>query len=180
MKNRTNLLVYLLLLAGSFMFSSLQAQDLTHVKGIHTIGLRGGIGTKNKCDFGLTYNYHFNPKIALSVEADHEMATFGHSDFTNIILVSPGVDYSPVNPWGWSYITLNLAANIGCDKWECKDLNLEKKGFVYGANAGFCWEVFPWSFLSFALKAQEYIVFGNDDQYLKPLFTLGVRYNFHN
>lgn len=179
MKKKEKLLIYLLLLAEMVFHSGLQAQGLTHVKGIHTVGIRGGIGTKNKYDFGATYHFHFNAKTALCVEADHEVATFGHSDFTNLILLSPGVDYSPANPWGWSYITLNLAASVGWDKWECAELGKEVDGIVYGANAGLSWEVFPWSFLSFQLKAQEYILFGNDDQYLKPLFTLGICYNFH-
>lgn len=168
-----------LLFASVNLLNSAQAQELTHVKGIHAIGLRGGIGTKNKYDIGLTYHYHFNPKIALSVEMDHEAAKFGYSDFCNIILVSPGVDYSPLNPGGWSYFTLNLAASVGYDVWTCDYVNERKAGFVFGANAGIAWEAFPCSFLSLVLKAQEFFLFGNDDQYLKPLFTLGIRYNFH-
>lgn len=176
---KKKLFVFLLLLAEMIFLSDLQAEGLTHVKGIHTIGVRGGIGTKNKYDYGIIYHYHFNAQSALSAEIDHEIATFGHTDFTGIVLLSPGFNYSPANPWGWSYITLNLAASVGWDKWECKEINKEICGIVYGANAGVAWEIYPRSFLSIEIKAQEYILFGNDDQYIKPLFSLGVCYNFH-
>lgn len=179
MKTAKRTLVCLLLLAEMLPFYCLQAQELTHVKGIHAIGVRGGIGTKNKYDVGLTYNYHFNSNMALCVEVDHEKAQFGHSEFTNILLLSPGVDYSPFNPWNWSYLTINLSASVGYDRWTCLEIHEKKSGIVYGANTGISWEVIPWHFLSFVIKAQEYILFGNNDQYLKPLFTLGIRYNFH-
>ena len=171
--------VSLLMLATSYLGIHAKPQELTHVKGIHAIGLRGGIGTKNKFDIGVSYNYHFNPKVSLSVELDHEEAEFGYSRFTNAILFSPGADYSPINPGGWSYLTLNLAASIGYDIWRCKNIDEQTEGLVYGANAGIGWEAFPCSFISIIIKAQEYFLFGNDDQYLKPMFTLGVRYNFH-
>ena len=171
--------VSLIMLAIPYLGLFAKPQELTHVKGIHAIGLRGGIGTKNKYDVGISYNYHFNPKLSLSVEMDHELAKFGHTDFCNLILFSPGVDYSPVNPGGWSYLTLNLAASVGYDRWTNDYVDEQIAGFVYGANAGIGWEAFPCSFLSIIIKAQQYFLFGNDDQYLKPLFTLGIRYNFH-
>ena len=148
------------------------------MKGINSLGVRGGIGTKNLFAVGFTYNYHFNSKISLSVEVDHERAKFGGSDFVGVVLLSPGVEYAVWSPLTWFYLNLSLAGSVGYDVWRNDLVNGEVKGIVGGVNAGAGVEFVPWHFLSFTLRAQQYLLFGNDDQYLKPLFTAGVKYNF--
>lgn len=162
-------------------FCGAQAQNgaLVHVKGCQSIGVRYGMGTKNKYDVGLTYTYVFNQKSSLLVEIDHEEATFDQSDFVNDILVSPGIEYNLWNPAKWIYWHMDGGLSLGCDTWSCDIVNENTSGFVYGANLGTGIEILPWSFLSLNLKAQQFLLFGNNDQYLKPNFSIGLRYNFH-
>ncbi|HQJ89032.1 MAG TPA: conjugal transfer protein TraO [Paludibacteraceae bacterium] len=177
-KMRINLLLVFVLL---FCFCGTQAQkvELVHVKGCQSIGVRYGMGTKNKYDVGLTYTYVFNQSTSFLVEIDHEEASFGYSDFVNDILVSPGIEYNVWNPTKWLYWHVDGGASLGYDSWSCDLVNDKTSGFVYGANVGTGLEFIPWAFLSFNLKAQQFLLFGNDDQYLKPNFSLGIKYNFH-
>ena len=107
------------------------------------------------------------------------MSTFGNSDFTNDILFSPGIEYSVWNPVKWFYLQIALQGCIGHDTWKCDIVNDKVSGIVYGATAGATFEFFPVPYLSIVAKAQEYLIFGNNDQYIKPNFSLGLRYNFH-
>lgn len=168
-----------LIIVAFFVSVYSQSAELTHVKGVHAVGVRGGIGTKSDYDVGLTYSYYFNSKTALLLEADYERAKFGMSDFSGVVLVSPGVVYSVWNPAVWFYMNLSVGASVGYDNWRCDIVDEEVSGMVYGANVGYSLEFFPSSRISCLLKAQQYMLFGNDDQYLKPLFSVGVRYNFH-
>ena len=83
-----------------FFLQKSEAQ-LTHIKGMQSVGARFGIGVKNEYAMGLTYTYSINQKTNLIVELDREIATFGNSDFTNDILFSPGIEYSVWNPVKW-------------------------------------------------------------------------------
>ena len=168
-----------LIIVAFFVSVYSQSAELTHVKGVHAVGVRGGIGTKSDYDVGLTYSYYFNSKTALLLEADYERAKFGMSDFSGVVLVSPGVVYSVWNPAVWFYMNLSVGASVGYDNWRCDIVDEEVSGMVYGANVGYSLEFFPSSRISCLIKAQQYLLFGNDDQYLKPLFSVGVRYNFH-
>lgn len=168
-----------LIIVAFFVSVYSQSAELTHVKGVHAVGVRGGIGTKSDYDVGLTYSYYFNSKTALLLEADYERAKFGMSDFSGVVLVSPGVVYSVWNPAVWFYMNLSVGASVGYDNWRCDIVDEEVSGMVYGANVGYSLEFFPSSRISCLIKAQQYMLFGNDDQYLKPLFSVGVRYNFH-
>lgn len=168
-----------LIIVAFFVSVYSQSAELTHVKGVHAVGVRGGIGTKSDYDVGVTYSYYFNSKTALLLEADYERAKFGMSDFSGVVLVSPGVVYSVWNPAVWFYMNLSVGASVGYDNWRCDIVDEEVSGMVYGANVGYSLEFFPSSRISCLLKAQQYLLFGNDDQYLKPLFSVGVRYNFH-
>lgn len=168
-----------LIIVAFFVSVYSQSAELTHVKGVHAVGVRGGIGTKSDYDVGLTYSYYFNSKTALLLEADYERAKFGTSDFSGVVLVSPGVVYSVWNPAVWFYMNLSVGASVGYDNWRCDIVDEEVSGMVYGANVGYSLEFFPSSRISCLIKAQQYLLFGNDDQYLKPLFSVGVRYNFH-
>jgi hypothetical protein len=167
------------LMLAAVTATSAKRPTLIHVKGMQSVGIRGGIGTKNKYDVGLTYNYSFDQKYTLISELDHEEATFGYSDFTNVFLYSVGADYAVWQPTNWCYLNLGLGACVGYDKWHADIVDDTQEGWVYGAQAGMNVEVFPWPFLSFDLKAQQYLLFGNKDQYLKPNFSIGIRYNFH-
>ena len=80
-----------------------EAVTLSHVKGCQSVGIRAGHGTKNIIDFGLTYAYCFNTRMSLLVELDHERASFGHTDFKNVILVSPGFEHNLINSTKWFY-----------------------------------------------------------------------------
>lgn len=168
-----------LIIVAFFVSVYSQSAELTHVKGVHAVGVRGGIGTKSDYDVGVTYSYYFNSKTALLLEADYERAKFGMSDFSGVVLVSPGVVYSVWNPAVWFYMNLSVGASVGYDNWRCDIVDEEVSGMVYGANVGYSLEFFPSSRISCLIKAQQYLLFGNDDQYLKPLFSVGVRYNFH-
>lgn len=168
-----------LIIVAFFVSVYSQSAELTHVKGVHAVGVRGGIGTKSDYDVGLTYSYYFNSKTALLLEADYERAKFGMSDFSGVVLVSPGVVYSVWNPAVWFYMNLSVGASVGYDNWRCDIVDEEVSGMVYGANVGYSLEFFPSSRISCLIKAQQYMLFGNDDQYLKPLFSVGVRCNFH-
>lgn len=168
-----------LIIVAFFVSVYSQSAELTHVKGVHAVGVRGGIGTKSDYDVGVTYSYYFNSKTALLLEADYERAKFGTSDFSGVVLVSPGVVYSVWNPAVWFYMNLSVGASVGYDNWRCDIVDEEVSGMVYGANVGYSLEFFPSSRISCLIKAQQYMLFGNDDQYLKPLFSVGVRYNFH-
>lgn len=170
----------LLFLLGSLVGNAQEGRtQLVHVSGCQSAGIRYGKGTKNKYDVGLTYAYVFNQKMSLLVELDHEEAEFGHSEFTNYLLLSPGVEYNLWNPAKWVYWHASGGASVGYDQWEAPIVDDETAGFVYGANVGTGFEFLPWSCLSVVVKAQQFLLFGNDDQYLKPNFSVGLRYNFH-
>lgn len=153
--------------------------SLDHIKGSQSVGVRGGVGTKNKFDVGLTYTFSFNNRFSLTMELDHEEAQFGESKFSNVILVAPGVDFNVWNPTKWFYLSLSAGGALGCDVWKCDDLATKQKGFVAGPQAGVGFEFLPVSFISILAKAQQAALFGNESHYFKPNFSLGVRYNFH-
>lgn len=167
------------LLACSAAYAEHGEMELVHVKGCQSVGLRYGHGTKNKMDLGLTYMYVFNPKTQLVVELDHERATFGHSDFVNYALLSPGVEFNLKNPCKWFYWNWGVGASVGYDKWAAPIVDDERGGMVFGANVGTGVEFLPWTSVGFTVKAQQFFLFGNDYTYLKPNFSAGVRYNFH-
>ena len=73
---------------------------------------------------------------------------------------------------------MNLAGNIGYDHWDCKIMDWKEKHIIGGANAGLGFELYPWHFLSFVLKAREFMLYGKGMNYLKPDFSLGVKVNW--
>lgn len=152
---------------------------LSHVKGYQSVGLRGGHGTKNRFDIGMTYAYCFNEKMSFLVELDHERALFGNSDFTNLFLVSPGIEHNLMNPVRWFYWHWGMGAAVGIDRWDNRIIHQRVQGWVFGAQVGTGVEFIPWNKFSFVLKGQQYVLFGNDDSYFKPNISLALRYNFH-
>lgn len=162
-----------------FGLAKSEKSGLDHIKGCQSVGLRGGVGTKNTFNVGITYTYCFSNKLSLTVGLDHEEAVFGHSEFTSLLQLSPALEANVWNPANWFYLSIGGGGAVGYDRWRCEELAAEKKGFVFGPNVGVGFEFVPVSFLSLMLKAQQYAMFGNGVQYLKPQFTFAVRYNFH-
>ena len=156
-----------------------EAVTLSHVKGCQSVGIRAGHGTKNIIDFGLTYAYCFNTRMSLLVELDHERASFGHTDFKNVILVSPGFEHNLINSTKWFYWHWGLGAAVGYYKWYASWGNGRKECPCFGAQVGTGVEFIPWTKVSFVLKAQQYVLFSSAENYLKPNFSLAARFNFH-
>ena len=156
-----------------------EAVTLSHVTGCQSVGLRAGHGTKNIIDFGLTYAYCFNTRMSFLVELDHERAFFGYTEFINTILVSPGFEHNLINSTRWFYWHWGLGPAVGYDKWLCDLVDVQEKGLCFGAQVGTGVEFIPWTKFSFVVKAQQYALFSKAENYLKPNFSLAVRFNFH-
>jgi len=151
---------------------------IRHARGFNQIGLRAGIGTENKIAYGLSYNYHFNTNTSLSVELDREEAVFGYTDFTNQILIAPGVDYAFWQPSNFLYFHAGISACVGMDSWKSQLVSESTDILIYGVNVGLNSEVYIGSYLSAVIKAQQYFLTGDGYSYLKPNFSLSLRYNF--
>lgn len=163
-----------------FVYAKSEGADgLNHVKGCQSVGVRGGRGTKSNLDIGLTYTYCFSNKLSLTVEADMERGEYGHSDFLSLPMISPCLEFNVWNPANWFYLSIGGGVALSYDTWECLDLEDKTKNFSVGPQLGVGFEFLPVSFLSFVLKAQQYAMFNSTTQYLKPNFTLALRYNFH-
>lgn len=160
-----------------------ELEQLSHVRGCQSVGIRGGKGTKNLYDLGLTYAYCFNNKLSLLVEVDHERwnsKPYEFTQFMNVISVSPGIEHNILNPTKWFYWHWGIGAVVGYDKWTTVTLdNKVDKAFCYGAQAGSGVEFIPWTRCSFVLKGQQYVMFSKVRNYLKPNFSLAIRINFH-
>ncbi|MEE1064361.1 MAG: hypothetical protein UH071_11915, partial [Paludibacteraceae bacterium] len=81
-------------------------------------------------------------------------------------------------PRPWLYMNLDLAGNIGYDQWDCTVVDLQEKHIVCGFNGGWSLEAYPWHFLSFVLKAREFMIYGKGMNYVKPDFSLGMKFNW--
>ncbi len=158
------------------LFAEHEKISLLHTQGQKAVGIRYGKGTKNKFDLGLEYERCFNPRLALLCQLDMERATFGNSEFSNQFLLGTGVEFVCFHPTTWLFIDLNLMGNLGYDKWTCDALDAEKAGIVGGANIGGYLELYPTKRIAIVLGGQEFLLFGNDTNYLKPNFYVGVRY----
>ena len=160
--------------------------QLSHVRGCQSVGIRGGHGTKNLFDVGLTYTYCFSNKISLLIEVDHErwndypsFAELRTVEHTNWVMLSPGFEHNLLNPVKWFYWNWGFGAAVGYDRWKSLRMDYEEKCFVYGMQAGTGLEFMPWTRFSFVLKAQQYLLFSKSANYLKPNFSLAFRINFH-
>lgn len=155
--------------------------QLIHTKGKMGIGVRGGIGwikSNHSRNIGLMYHYYTSNKTGIFVEIDREKARFRNSEFTNHFMVGAGFEYAVWKPCKWLYMNLSVAGNFGYDEWDCTIMDWTERHFVGGANAGFGLEAYPWHFLSFTLKARQFMIFGKGMNYLKPDFSLGLKYNW--
>lgn len=168
--------ILIALFSLTFVYAEHEKISLLHTKGQQSVGARFGKGTKNKFDVGLEYQRCFNQRTSLLCQLDMERATFGYSDFSNIFLFGAGLDIMCFHPKTWMFIDLDIMGNVGYDKWTCELLEAEKSGIVGGANVGGLIEFYPTTKFSIVLGGQEYLLFGNDNNYLKPNFYLGFRY----
>lgn len=164
------------LFAITNVFAEHEKVSLLHTKGQQAIGARFGKGTKNKFDVGLEYERCFNQRAGLLCQLDMERATFGNSEFSNQFLFGAGIEIMCFHPKPWMFIDLNLMGNVGYDQWTCEELEAEKSGIVGGANIGAALEMYPAKKVAIVLGGQQFLLFGNDTNYLKPNFSLGVRY----
>lgn len=160
----------------SSVFAEHEKISLLHTKGQQAVGLRYGKGTKNKFDLGAEYELCFNQRSALLCQADFEKASFGNSDFTNQFLIGAGLEIMCFHPVKWMFIDIDLMGNVGYDKWECEALDAKKSGVIGGANIGTAIEFYPIEKISIVLGGQQYLLFGNGTNYLKPNFYVGIRY----
>jgi hypothetical protein len=173
---KIKLLLAITLLLATIATGETQEQEHVLTKGMQTIGIRYGVGTKNRYDIGLTYSYSLGNKYTLICELDHEEATFGNSDFTNVFLLSPSIDIKLWEPQKWLTYYVGGGPAIGYDKWESDIVNDKESGIAIGAQAGMNFEIHPWKKISLVAKAQQYIIYSNSDCYLKPNFSLGIKY----
>lgn len=168
--------ILIALFAVTNAFGEHEKVSLLHTKGQQAIGARYGKGTKNKFDVGLEYERCFSQRGGLLCQLDMERAEFGNSDFSNQFLLGVGVEIMCFHPTTWMFIDLNLMGNVGYDKWTCEILEAEKSGIVGGANVGAALEMYPAKKLAVVLGGQQYLLFGNDTNYLKPNFHIGLRF----
>ncbi len=159
--------------------------SLSHVKGYQSVGVRYGHGTKDMFDVGATYTYCFNNKISLLVEVDHaqwmskDPYLKGNTKHKNVIMLSPGIEHIILNPVKWFYWHWGMGAVVGYDKWTVEKIQEEYTGFCYGAQVGSGVEFMTPKYLSVVLKGQQYVLFSKINNYLKPNFSVALRFNFH-
>ena len=118
MKKKVLILYFLL---ASIGFASASDLHLIHVKGIHSIGLRGGTALFNTWDIGLNYNYCMHRRWVWNTGVDYEEGVFGQSIYRGIT-VSPGVEFAVWQPCNWLFLNLTSNLNLGWDEWEHKEL----------------------------------------------------------
>ena len=164
------------LFAITYVLAEHEESSLLHTKGHQSLGARYGKGTKNRFDIGLEYQRCFSPRTGLLCQLDMEKASFGNSEFTNQFLLGAGLEIMCFHPTSWMFIDLNLIGNVGYDSWSCEILDAKKSGIVGGANIGGAIELYPTNKVSVIIGGQQYLLFGNGTNYLKPNFYLGIRY----
>lgn len=178
--------VYMILLALICAVGCCDAQ-LIHTKGQMGLGFRGGVGLPTRVssidrsigyNIGLFYNLYTSNQLGLLIELDREKKEFRFSDFTNQVLLGVGCEYAVWKPCKWLYMNLDLCGNVGYDEWNCTVMDWDEKHLVFGMNGGWAMEAYPWHFLSFVLKARQFVLFGKGENYLKPDFSLGVKANW--
>ncbi|MCQ2088111.1 MAG: conjugal transfer protein TraO [Bacilli bacterium] len=167
-------IIFTLVLSALTMCASAQ---LYHAKGNMGVGFRGGFGY-NGYDLGLMYDYHLSDKVGLMLELDREKAEFTYTDFSNMFLLGLGADYAVWHPATWLYMHIGATGNIGYDVWDCKVMDWTEKHAVYGLSGGLDFEAYATQWLSFVLKARQWMLWGGGDSYVKPDFSLGVKVNW--
>lgn len=163
------------------LFSVAYAESsLSHIKGMHAIGVRAGTGLGQTFDVGLHYQYHFSKRWSVMADVDFEKGKFENAGYWGV-KVYPGVECSVWHPASWFYLHLLGDINLGYDDWENKEINQRSSGFTMGLDLGLNFEFYAVPELSFVLQAQEGWNWGFYDtggyNYFHPLFSLGIKYN---
>ncbi|MCQ2351556.1 MAG: conjugal transfer protein TraO [Paludibacteraceae bacterium] len=178
MKKR--LLILFISVAAIMPGQMFAASPLSHIKGMHTIGVRAGTGLGNTFDVGILYQYHFARRWSFATNIDYEQGAFEKSKYFGV-KVAPGVLCSVWHPTSWFYLHLLGDVNLGYDNWKNPDINSQSDGFTMGLDLGLNLEFFAIPELSFVLQAQEGWNWGFYNKggynYFHPLFSLGIKYN---
>lgn len=157
-----------------------QGLGLRHVKGIHTVGVRGGTGWGDTFIVGISHQYYFHKQWSYVTHIDYERGMFNKSGF-NAVNLMPGVEGCVWNPTTWLYLHLTGNAILGWDFWQQKDMVAKDNGFAVGVALGFNLEFYAMPELSFTIAAQQgwkYSFLKNGDyNYFCPLFSAGIKYN---
>lgn len=164
------------LFATASLFAEHEKVSLLHTGGHQSMGVRYGKGTKNKFDIGMEYQRCFSQRTGLICQLDMERAVFGNSEFSNQFLLGAGLEVMCFHPQTWMFVDIDLMGNVGYDKWTCEALEAEKSGIVGGTNIGGKMEIYPGKRVCIVLGGQQYLLFGNGTNYLKPNFYIGLRY----
>lgn len=158
----------------------------THVRGVHSVGVRGGTGWGNTFDVGVTYQYYFARRWSFFAAFDYERGAFNRAGYQGFRL-SPGAEFAVWQPTTWLY--LHLTGNIlgSYDLWDNDVVNGHYQGGGIGLALGFNLEFYALPELSFTLAAQqgwqyEWLRERNTGEklgmnYFLPLFSLGIKYN---
>ena len=78
---------------------------LSHIKGMHAIGIRGGTGLGNTFDVGVMYQYHFSRRWSFTTNVDFEKGSFNNAGFW-CVRALPGVECRVWHPTSWFYLHL--------------------------------------------------------------------------
>lgn len=153
---------------------------LSHINGMHAIGVRGGTGLGNTFDVGVLYQYHFSRRWSFVTNVDFEKGVFDGSRYWSVRAL-PGVECSVWHPASWFYLHLTGDVNLGYDSWDGIDTGRKTSGFALGLDLGFNLEFYAVPSLSFVLQAQQGWNWGfystGGYNYFHPLFSLGIKYN---
>lgn len=175
-------LFFVLIVSACAAFSTAlyAASPLTHIKGIHAIGVRGGTGLGDTFDVGVMYQYHFSRRWSFITSVDFEKGVFKNAGYWSIRAL-PGVECSVWHPASWFYLHLIGDVNLGYDNWENADIERKASGFALGLDLGFNLEFYAVPQLSFVLQAQQGWNWGfyntGGYNYFHPLFSVGIKYN---
>ena len=174
---------FLLLLGLMAIVASADAQTnfgLRHVKGVHTLGVRGGTGWGNTFDVGVSHQYYFHNTWSYVTHLDYERGVFNKSGF-NAVNLMPGVEGCVWNPNTWFFLHLTGNAILGWDFWDQPEMQVSDNGFALGVAFGFNLEFYVMPELSFTVAAQQgwkYSWLQNGGyNYFCPLFSAGIKYN---
>ena len=171
---------FILLAGTACSLTVYAASPLTHIKGVHAVGLRGGTGLGDTFDVGVMYQYHFSRRWSVLASVDFEKGVFKNAGYWSVRAL-PGVECAVWHPVSWFYLHLSGDVNIGYDSWENIDIGRTASGFSLGLDLGFNMEFYAVPQLSFVLQAQQGWNWGFYDtggyNYFHPLFSVGIKYN---
>ena len=182
-KLRKRILLMLLFLCGIMTAEAENPAwyNLSHVKGIHAVGLNGGTGWGNTFQVDVFHQYYFHRKWAYITHLQYERGFFNLSGF-NAINLMPSIEASVWNPTTWCHLHLTADVILGWDFWNNSTIKSNANGFALGANLGFNFEFLPIPECSILVGAKQgwkysWLSDKSDYNYFVPQFFVGVKYN---